>query len=278
MIRINKSWQTPAILSIQGVEEAASNKQLYDLNPEAYHRKYDRTHNPFRFSFKNSIYGASSVKARLKKDQHNKCCFCENKDFDDLAYGDVEHFRPKGRYQQGEGDPYEYPGYYWLAYEWDNLFFACQVCNSSYKRNYFPIRNPEKRQRNHHDPVEALDEVLLIDPAIEDPQEHIGFRKEIPYAKTQKGEASIAAFGLDRIELNEKRRRHLEAVEKNLVLSTYDYDEIAPAQLTAIKAVLGTDDDDKIKEILNTAKAFVAACKSNEAAFSAATRDRFPDL
>ncbi|MEL7148393.1 MAG: hypothetical protein AAFO69_18610 [Bacteroidota bacterium] len=278
MIRIRKSSQAPDILTGRGQEETAEIKQLYDQNPEAYHQKYHRTNNPFKFSFKSSIYGAAVVKKQLKNEQHNKCCFCENKDFDDLAYGDVEHFRPKGRYQQKEGDPYAFPGYYWLAYDWNNLFFSCQICNTSYKRNYFPIADPARRQKSHHHPEETIDEVLLIDPSKENPEQHIGFREEVPYGKTPKGEASIEGFGLDRIELNEKRKRHLMAVEKNMVLSIYDYEDILPSQLAAIKALLGTDDDQQIREILAAAKSFVASCKSDKAAFSAVVSAKFPDL
>ena len=61
----------------------------------------------------------------LLKAQHDKCCFCESK-VTQVAYGDVEHYRPKAGYRQEHGAPLGRPGYYLLAYEWSNLMFCCQ--------------------------------------------------------------------------------------------------------------------------------------------------------
>ena len=43
-----------------------------------------------------------------------------------VAYGDVEHFRPKSVY-------------WWLAYCYDNHLFACQICNQGFKGDRFPV-------------------------------------------------------------------------------------------------------------------------------------------
>jgi len=43
-----------------------------------------------------------------------------------VAYGDVEHLRPKSVY-------------WWLAYCYDNHVFACQICNEGFKGDRFPI-------------------------------------------------------------------------------------------------------------------------------------------
>ncbi len=67
-------------------------------------------------------------KEQLLKDQFDKCCFCESK-VAHIDAGDVEHYRPKGESKQTESDPVNKLGYYWLAYEWDNLLIACQRCN-----------------------------------------------------------------------------------------------------------------------------------------------------
>ena len=59
----------------------------------------------------------------------------------------------------------EQPGYFWLAYVWENLFFACQLCNQTFKQNLFPLANPTKRRaRSHMDDLSA-EEPLLIHPA-----------------------------------------------------------------------------------------------------------------
>ncbi len=84
--------------------------------------------------------------------QHDKCAFCESK-VSAIAYGDVEHFRPKAGYQQSHDDDLQRPGYYWLAYEWSNLFFSCSICNQQGKRNVFPLANPRRRATCHRDDI-----------------------------------------------------------------------------------------------------------------------------
>jgi hypothetical protein len=51
------------------------------------------------FDFDGTLYGAVSVKKALRKAQHDKCAFCESK-IAHVAYGDVEHFRPKAGVMQ----------------------------------------------------------------------------------------------------------------------------------------------------------------------------------
>ena len=80
------------------------------------------------FEFSSDVYGHESVKSALKNLQHGKCCFCEAK-VSHVSHGDVEHFRPKAGYQIDENAPLVRPGYFWLAYDFSNLFFACQICN-----------------------------------------------------------------------------------------------------------------------------------------------------
>ena len=72
-----------------------------------------------------------------------------------IAYGDVEHYRPKAGYRQDAEDPLGRPGYYWLAYEWSNLLFCCQICNQRFKRNLFPLVDPARRAETHHDDLSS---------------------------------------------------------------------------------------------------------------------------
>ena len=50
--------------------------------------------------------------------------------------GDVEHYRPKSSVR---GEP-DHGGYWWKAYDLDNYFLSCRVCNTSRKSNRFPLR------------------------------------------------------------------------------------------------------------------------------------------
>ena len=194
MIRIRKPAQLPTILRSKGTRKCAEHCAAYD-NGER------------EFVFDASIYGAKAVKDALVAAQHGKCCFCESKVGHD---GDVEHFRPKSACCQGRGKAMLRPGYYWLAYEWKNLFLCCSACNSRYKRNYFPLREPEKRSRSHQDDL-TQEDPLFINPAERDPEQFISFRQEIAYAidGNAYGKTTIDALNLNRENFNERRRERL---------------------------------------------------------------------
>lgn len=123
MIRVEKPEQAPRILRERGRRTTEGNQQAFESG--------ERT-----FSFDNSLYGAKSVKNALIKAQHGKCAFCESK-IRHVDHGDVEHYRPKGGFRQSSNEPLEQPGYFWLAYVWENLFLACALCNQSFKGTCF---------------------------------------------------------------------------------------------------------------------------------------------
>lgn len=199
MIRIKRRGLEPGVLTGRGRKSA---KALCD---EYQRHKQDYDRGDKKFEFDASIYASRSVKNALVRSQHGKCGFCESK-VTHVAYGDVEHFRPKAGFVQSESDSLERPGYYWLAYSWSNLVFCCQLCNQRFKRNLFPLENPEERARSHGDDI-ARERPLFINPTVDDPAGLIGFREEIPYAKpgSKRGSVTIGALGLDRSELNEVR-------------------------------------------------------------------------
>lgn len=193
----------PAVLTKEGV--AASDKHCadHDIDSTAY------ANGASKFTFDSGIYGHESVKFALRRAQHDKCAFCDS-DMMHTGYGDVEHFRPKGAWQQREGALLRYPGYFWLVYAWDNLFLSCTLCNQRYKRNLFPLRVqklracPSKRDVSNEAP-------LVIAPS-ENPEKHITFVGEtaVPVKNSRRGIATIAILDLNRDELA-KRRRTLRA-------------------------------------------------------------------
>lgn len=71
----------------------------------------------------NSRYKQDDVKKALQTQYKNKCAFCEQYS----ERWDVEHYRPKTIY-------------YWLAYSWDNLLYACPTCNQDYKKAKFDLK------------------------------------------------------------------------------------------------------------------------------------------
>ena len=181
------------------------------------------------FNFQESIYGHHTVKRVLNRIQNTKCCYCERPVF--KYYRDVEHFRPKSNY-------------YWIAYDWENLFLACPVCNRQYKRAQFPLENPDMRAESHHDDINR-EEPLLINPAEENPEEFLTFRKEIIFSVNgnRRGAKTIEVLGLDKDAEEERRKRYNDLKDK-FTLAKADPDEypdlvdvIVNAKETIINAV-----------------------------------------
>lgn len=198
MIRVRRPIEAPQILRERGAELGDQ------CCREAEAGALD-------FEFNGEVYGHKSVKRALAEAQHGKCCYCETK-VGPGAYGDVEHFRPKKAVKQRRGDPESKPGYYWLAYAWNNLLFSCQVCNQSHKGSLFPLADPGRRACSHRHAL-ADESPLLLDPASDDPERSIAFRREVPFGRDRRGEETIRCLGLDRRELCEERADVLARVE-----------------------------------------------------------------
>lgn len=146
------------------------------------------------------VYNDASVRRALDGAQHEKCCYCESlaKPFE------VEHYRPKGKVSQRRGEAVEPPGYYWLAYEWANLLYACVLCNQARRDEYgaatgkgtlFPLTDPAQRARSHHMSL-ADESPLLLNPYEEDPELHIKYNRNVPRGLTEKGRQTIEVLRL----------------------------------------------------------------------------------
>ncbi len=149
------------------------------------------------------------MKAALSVAQHGKCAFCEAK-ITHVSYGHIEHYRPKAGYKQSKKDKLHIPGYFWLAYTWENLLFSCELCNSRHKGNLFPLANPKSRAKSASDNL-TDEQPLFIDPASQNPSDLIRFRKHVPFAVKGNlhGKQTIASLGLNRDALNEHRSARL---------------------------------------------------------------------
>lgn len=169
-----------------------------------------------------------------------KCAYCEQKIASD-QYGDIEHFRPKARVTDRHtskplmtrhGDR-PHPGYYWLAYDWQNLLFACGLCNRPHRRSdderrigkwdHFPLIDEE--QRAEAPGGEAGEQPLLINPLVEDPAEHIDVTPEgvlFAVSGSSRGQACIELLGLNDRDLPDDRGRAYDEayrLYKDLILA-----------------------------------------------------------
>jgi hypothetical protein len=121
MIKINKG-PAPKALTKAKAKHDLKNNASYLANQADYDAGVKTFHFP-------EAYKSKSVKKALIAAQFGKCAFSEAKFVNDEAH--VEHFRPKGRVDTWPTGPSYYPGYYWLAYDWSNLFLCKSIINSS---------------------------------------------------------------------------------------------------------------------------------------------------
>lgn len=199
MIRVFRPTTVPNVLETDGRQRRDEHIAQYSSGNSA-------------FVFHRAIYGHADVKAALRTAQHDKCGFCESK-ISHVSFGDVEHFRPKSAVRNMPTETLLSPGYFWLAYDWENLLFACECCNRRHKGNLFPLTDATTRARVPSDDI-GLESPLFIDPGSEDPAAHIGFREEYPFAigGSVRGQATIDSLGLLRPALTERRRERIQTL------------------------------------------------------------------
>jgi len=158
MIQLKAKPPAPAILSRAKISAALAviRKQL-DENGSLSSKVFDGK----------NYWG--EVKKDLWKHQDRKCCFCERQRNSNRESG-VDHFRPKlaKNNQPASG----HNGYWWLAYNWDNLFFVCSACNETYKRNFFPLINEDDRVFIEGGDL-SRERPYLLNPVTDNPEDFI---------------------------------------------------------------------------------------------------------
>lgn len=201
MIRLDKPTETPQVLLDHGRTTTQRDCEAYVGDPAGY-RSGDR-----KFTFLARIYRSTEVKEVLQRLQHNKCCYCERK-----TSGQIDHFRPKRAIRQSKGSNRIHPGYYWLAYQWDNLLLACEDCNLK-KSDCFPLEDPGQRVRNHLDHLDREAPLLLNPYEVADPGEHLTFDGSACRPRTARGRETVTLLELNRPILQDERQRVLNTLE-----------------------------------------------------------------
>lgn len=206
------------------------------------------------------IYKDKTIKEKVYVNEegpfHGKCAYCESPIAHD-QYGDIEHFRPAKAVTDiddnvitimtDDGEQ-PHPGYYWLAYDWKNLLFACEKCNRPSKEgdkkigkhNRFPLKN------NSYACVpgdEESEEPLLINPLIENPETHLDIDlKTGILGGSDRGKICIDLFGLNvRALLVEQRKSAYREVQLLLVkyFISDDKEEIKECIINLCKIIKG---------------------------------------
>lgn len=179
----------------------------------------------------------------IRPQYNGKCAYCETPIISGNP-GDVEHFRPKAYCQalspaksrddfggQPPGRSNAGPaveGYWWLAYEWSNYLLSCNRCNSSWKRNQFPVKGRRAVQKGKI----SAEAALVINPFSLDPESHFQFDALTGQIRgiTPQGLTTIDVCGLDRrslevqraakgAKLNKRYREYLNALKESNALA-----------------------------------------------------------
>ena len=170
-----------------------------------------------------SVYARDDCRAALEALFHWKCAYCERPLPEQW---DVEHYRPKGRVAERAG----HPGYYWLAYAWENLLPSCTHCNqrrkdkpiwgdlnmkaSGGKLDQFPLEDESSRAMAHTDDV-AQEKPLLLNPCEDDPEQFLGYDpagQVFAVSSGDRGGATIDICHLKRRRLARPREKKIAAV------------------------------------------------------------------
>lgn len=223
MRRINKNYQNaPACLtsaeSITNITHCANNNSVE--------------------SYDSNIYGAEEVRQALDDLYHGKCGYCETK-IGPVSTPHIEHYRPLGRITSVRT-----PGYYWLGYEWSNLFIACPACNNK-KRTKFPLNSGQHVSHpitgnGIFDSSACLitnihysnEEPLILNPESVnvDPKDHLAideFGELFSVNNSPFGETTIREVGLNRADLIVYRQGCINRIISRLEFVLFKrYDEV----------------------------------------------------
>jgi len=154
---------------------------------------------------------------------HDKCAYCECKEFDPQ----VEHYRPQNRVTSAGG----HTGYFWLAFEWSNLVSTCFDCNKigKGKGNRFPLIGGETNRvsqapalnGNTLDPAQirpdqpplSTERPYLLHPEIDQPEQFFSFNSKGEIKGTDiedRGKKTIEICNLNRRNLKYRRQKALD--------------------------------------------------------------------
>lgn len=174
-------------------------------------------------------YDPPAVKKTLYLAQAKKCAWCERRR--DYSSSPIDHYRPKdGAWRHDRGQPVRVDRghYWWLTWTWTNLLFVCPRCNDrGHKASFFPLvprsralAVPRRPYRGRFDKVfdSSSERPLLIDPAVDDPLDHITWKpfqtrlarkdwKWSPSGLTPRGTKTIGILKLD--EIADELENHL---------------------------------------------------------------------
>ena len=207
MIRVFRPAEIPPSLQPDKIKnQLAKLKKFY--KPSADKRTQDR----FEFDYK----PLKSAETYLAKVFNNKCAYCEAP-IKSIRSADLENFRPKRGAKGFSGEEFSDDHYWWLFYEWRNLYYSCEQCNR-FKQTFFPVAEKRIAVGTAYEDIINNEKNLLIDPCNEYPELFLQFNGDgtVEAASesngktiSEKGRVTIDVLKLNRTDLIQNRKKAL---------------------------------------------------------------------
>ena len=196
------------------------------------------TSNPTLKNFNFRAYKTTGIKDFLKKENHNKCCYCGSLLVDSQSHSHVEHYRPKRDTPNSLQLDSNGLGYYWLAAEWDNLLLSCEICNTN-KGTRFPLKNNQNRYINSRSIHFEEPMILNFRDKAYKPEDHFIFDYGNILPQSAEALETINTCELYRTELVERRNgkrvsletecntflKILKKTQNQIIMETIEYRE-----------------------------------------------------
>jgi AAA domain, putative AbiEii toxin, Type IV TA system len=205
MIKLERE-QAPEVLSSPETERVYAEAAEYFADESDSARR--RT-----FNFDYWPWPNDEVLTALSRTSMKRCSFCGRPDRGRAEMAPLR-FRPPQDAVAADGRTSR-PHYWWLAFEWSNLYLACGDCGKA-KGSKFPT---EKRRASIRQVVDLneREHPLLIDPAEEDPEPNFCFLDTGELAWfNERGLITIETFALNRPALVEERREAVRSTKREI--------------------------------------------------------------
>ena len=189
-----------------------------------------------KFKFDESLYGYDDVQASLNSLFHGRCAYCES----EIAGAETSTARHRPRtFASSLNGTINEDHYWWLAYEWENLYHVCAQCNRS-KGRRFPVEGTRSSASEPYASVLKQESALLLDPCHDDPNLHIAFNDDgLVVGLTSRGQITIDILALDRADLTVGRQKALSVYRSSLRLAAANGNGILNAEwLKALAATI----------------------------------------
>lgn len=173
-------------------------------------------------TFDLGIKMVDTIERNLKKIFNDKCAYCESLiwlPYQKLpghgvyAWATHGHFRPVHS-ARGFDKEFASDHYWWLTYEWNNLYYCCRNCNQ-YKSTWFPVEGDRAPINTPYSLLVKTENALLIDPCAENPEAHFYYSEDgVIHPATDRGKVTIEILKLNRSELVNQRKAAAQEMKR----------------------------------------------------------------